>query len=77
MDFKEFAMRLTDYIREVVNDRMDLTDVPQDIQQLLYEKYQQDMPYGTQKARDGDPYQWITDRLSVDYSHLIEVRHGP
>ena len=23
-----------------------------------------DMPYGTQKARDGDPYQWIQDALS-------------
>ena len=21
------------------------------------------MPYGTQKARDGDPVQWITERL--------------
>jgi hypothetical protein len=24
-----------------------------------------DMPYGTAKARDGDPYQWICD--TVDY----------
>lgn len=22
-----------------------------------------EMPYGTAKARDGDPYQWIFDRL--------------
>ena len=32
----------------------------------LYEYYSSDpdyMPYGTQKARDGDPCEWITDRL--------------
>ena len=32
----------------------------------LYEYYSSDpdyMPYGTQKARDGDPVQWITERL--------------
>ena len=32
----------------------------------LYEYYSSDpdyMPYGTQKARDGDPCVWITDRL--------------
>jgi len=32
----------------------------------LFSYYSQtgDMPYGTQKARDGDPYQWIQDALS-------------
>ena len=29
----------------------------------LYRYYQDEMPYGTQKARDGDPMEWITDRL--------------
>ena len=32
----------------------------------LYEYYSSDpdyMPYGVQKARDGDPCVWITDRL--------------
>ena len=32
----------------------------------VYEQYSSDpdyMPYGTQKARDGDPEQWITERL--------------
>lgn len=27
-----------------------------------------EMPYGTMKARDGDPFNWITDRL---YQELI------
>ena len=29
----------------------------------------EDMPYGTQKARDGDPVQWITEHL--DYLGLL------
>ena len=29
----------------------------------LYEYFLEDMPYGTAKARDGDPVQWITERL--------------
>ena len=35
----------------------------------LYEYCQEDMPYGTQKARDGDPVQWITAHL--DYLGLL------
>ena len=29
----------------------------------LFTYFQEDMPYGTQKARDGDPDEWIADRL--------------
>ncbi len=29
----------------------------------LYALFQQEMPYGTQKARSGDPDIWIADRL--------------
>ena len=29
----------------------------------LYEYFLSEMPYGTQKARDGDPVEWITMRL--------------
>ena len=29
----------------------------------LFGYYQDEMPYGTQKARDGDPEEWIYDRL--------------
>lgn len=27
-----------------------------------------EMPYGTAKARTGDPYQWISDRLEDDFA---------
>ena len=33
------------------------------LQEDLYEYFQSDMPYGTAKARDGDPDEWIADRL--------------
>ena len=29
----------------------------------LYNHFQEDMPYGTQKARDGDPDEFIYDKL--------------
>lgn len=32
----------------------------------LYDYYFDDMPYGTKKARTGDPYEWIADRLDRD-----------
>ena len=39
----------------------------------LYEYYLEDMPYGTAKARDGDPTEWITMRVS-DLGILWEDR---
>ena len=39
-----------------VNDNEQLYDE-------LFEYFLEDMPYGTAKARDGDPVEWITMRL--------------
>lgn len=33
----------------------------------LYAFYLCEMPYGTAKARDGDPYQWIYNRLEEEF----------
>jgi hypothetical protein len=34
------------------------------------------MPYGTQKARDGDPYQWMADKLdSLDHAPVVETEY--
>jgi len=40
------------------------------------------MPYGTQKARDGDPYNWIMDHIHeitprIVESFITEVKAGP
>lgn len=32
----------------------------------LYDYYFDDMPYGTKKARTGDPHEWISDRFAED-----------
>ena len=32
----------------------------------LYDYYFDDMPYGTKKARDGDPFEWIGTRFEQD-----------
>ena len=40
-------------------DQIDDTILMQD----LYEHFQEDMPYGTQKARTGDPDEFIYDKL--------------
>ena len=38
-------------------------DSGSDLYTELYSYYSDEMPYGTQKARDGDPIEWIMDRL--------------
>ena len=38
-------------------------DSGSDLYMELYSYYSDEMPYGTQKARDGDPIEWIMDRL--------------
>lgn len=70
-DRRAEGMTLEDFIREVVNGRMDISDCRKH-NVTLYEQYMVEMPYGTAKARDGDPDQWMFDRLCIDYSHLIE-----
>ena len=37
----------------------------------LYEYFLEDMPYGVQKARTGDPVEWITEHL--EYLGLLET----
>lgn len=32
----------------------------------LYDYYSEDMPYGIKKARDGDPYTWVSDKFDED-----------
>jgi hypothetical protein len=41
-------------------------EMADDLYHALYDYYFDDMPYGTKKARDGDPYEWVADRFSQD-----------
>ena len=63
-DIKEIVAKHPEAWKKVLDDGdiYDDTDLYSD----LYEYYSTDpdyMPYGIQKARDGDPVQWITERL--------------
>ena len=60
-------------VKEILikHDALDLdldgiVDTGTELYEDLFEYYSTDpdyMPYGTQKARDGDPVVWITERL--------------
>jgi hypothetical protein len=41
-------------------------DMDNDLYDALYDYYFDDMPYGTKKARDGDPHEWVADRFADD-----------
>ena len=43
-------------------------DMDEDLYDALYDYYcaQGEMPYGTMKARTGDPYSWVSDRFDQD-----------
>jgi len=49
--------------QEFVNAGADPMALPDELYDVLYDHYQEEMPYGTQKARDGDPYEWISEKL--------------
>ena len=50
-------------------DAIEGTDFDDDLYEALYSHWQSEMPYGTQKARDGDPGEWIFDRLMSFYEN--------
>jgi hypothetical protein len=41
-------------------------ELDDDLYEALYDYYFDDMPYGTKKARTGDPYEWVSQRLYDD-----------
>lgn len=43
-------------------------DISDGLMDKLVDLFIDDMPYGTAKARDGDPYNWVTDHLDSIYS---------
>ena len=47
-------------------------EMPDELYDKLFEEYyvdHEDMPYGTKKARTGDPYQWMYERLLWLHKH--------
>jgi hypothetical protein len=56
---------LTTFKRDV-KDFEESGEMSENLYDVLYDYYFDDMPYGVKKARDGDPYEWIGDRFASD-----------
>ena len=57
---------IKDTFKRDVKDFVQSGEMSDHLFQALYDYYFDDMPYGTKKARDGDPYEWISDRFAED-----------
>ena len=64
-------------LRHIINThRRDVKDFLQDgtptneLWDALFDYYSPDMPYGTAKARTGDPIEWVFNRLSDDLENI-------
>jgi hypothetical protein len=65
-DTKHTLHHIINTFKRDVKDFIDNGDMSDHLFQTLYDYYFDDMPYGTRKARDGDPYEWIGDRFHQD-----------
>lgn len=57
---------IKDTFRRDVKDFERTGEMSDALYDALYDYYFDDMPYGTKKARDGDPHEWISDRFAND-----------
>jgi len=60
-------------IKMWVNNQIE--DLDDDLFEKLFQHYLEngEMPYGTAKARTGDPYQWMFDRMDQEYGNMTEA----
>jgi hypothetical protein len=57
---------ITNTFKRDVKDFLSGNDMSQELYDALYDYYHEDMPYGTKKARTGDPHEWVADRFASD-----------
>jgi len=57
---------ILDTFKRDVRDFEETGEISDELHNALYDYYFDDMPYGTKKARDGDPYEWVADRFGAD-----------
>jgi len=58
------------------DDIADTLEGDQVLWDKLYELYLPDMPYGTAKARDGDPGEFITDQLEYEVQRAQALKEN-
>ncbi len=63
-----FESRLTPKEKTEINDflasKIGWDEMSEDTQMKLHKRYESQMPYGTVKARTGDPDQWIFNHIT-------------
>jgi hypothetical protein len=57
---------ILDTFKRDVKDFQENDELSDELYNALYDYYHEDMPYGTKKARTGDPYEWVADRFAAD-----------
>jgi hypothetical protein len=57
---------IKDTFRRDVKDFTQSGDMSDALYDALYDYYFDDMPYGTKKARTGDPHEWVANRFAQD-----------
>ena len=57
---------ICDRFRKEITDFEATGELDDNLYDALYDYYFDDMPYGTKKARTGDPYEWVAQRLYAD-----------
>jgi len=57
---------ILDTFKRDVKDFKETGEVSKHLHNALYDYYRDDMPYGTHKADDGDPHEWVADRFGSD-----------
>ena len=53
----------TDQVRAIADGKMDIVELPNSLLQRLYDYFEPQMPYGTKKEHEGDPFEFIEKRL--------------
>jgi hypothetical protein len=65
-DTRSTLQHIKDTFKRDVKDFETTGEMSQHLHDALFDYYFDDMPYGVQKARDGDPYEWVADRFGSD-----------
>ena len=64
---KELTSKELREVKSILDDESELED-HMDLHEKLFDYFSDEMPYGTQKARTGDPFNWIFDKLDSLFS---------
>lgn len=64
---REFHPEELEDLKAVAHGLKDISELGNPLKHRLFNHYEHEMPYGVAKARTGDPFDWISDRLSHEF----------